>query len=567
MTCREMIMSNDYLDYIWKIDVTPVTPESFLEGRCAQYISRNFSVFYVSREEVLRNPQRIPIGDLALPNCLTQMDTESLEDTGILTIQNQPALKLKGQGVLLGFVDSGITLDNPAFLTSDGRTRILGLWDQTDQSGTPPFEMLYGSEYRAEEIDRMLREELPSLPGKDENGHGTKVVSVAAGSEIADENFIGAAPEADIAFVKMKQAKPFIRQIQQIPQDSIAYQENDVMLAVRYLDLLAVQAGKPLVICLALGSNFGGHTGTTPLGLYLDDLSRRAGRAVVVAGGNEGNKGHHFFGTVPKDPGYLDVELRIGEGEEGFQMNLWGNAPGTFSAEITSPSGERIPRIFPSILERQRYDFVFETTVLDVQYELSEIISGDERLLLTFRDPTPGIWRLRVYSSGNLENSFHIWLPVTGFISDDTYFLRPDPDTTITEPGNVAAVLTIAGYDGRMDSIWLDSGRGYTRNLHLKPDIAAPAVEVSAVDRFGRSSTLTGTSASAALGAGACALLMEWGIVQQHVPTMDSVTIQRLLIRGARRPEVFTYPNRNWGYGLLDLYGTFQTLGRIWTEG
>lgn len=567
MTCREMIMSNDYLDYIWKIDVTPVTPESFLEGRCAQYISRNFSVFYVSREEVLRNPQRIPIGDFALPNCLTQMDTESLEDTGILTIQNQPALKLKGQGVLLGFVDSGISLANPAFLKSDGRTRILGIWDQTDQSGTPPFEMLYGSEYRAEEIDRMLREEFPALPGTDENGHGTKVVSVAAGSEIADENFIGAAPEADIAFVKLKQAKPFIRQIQQIPQDSIAYQENDVMLAVRYLDLLAVQAGKPLVICLALGSNFGGHTGTTPLGLYLDDLSRRAGRAVVVAGGNEGNKEHHFFGTVPKDPGYLDVELRIGEGEEGFQMNLWGNAPGTFSAEITSPSGERIPRIYPSILERQRYDFVFETTVLDVQYELSEIISGDERLLLTFRDPTPGIWRLRVYSSGNLENSFHIWLPVTGFISDDTYFLRPDPDTTITEPGNVAAVLTIAGYDGRMDSIWLDSGRGYTRNLHLKPDIAAPAVEVSAVDRFGRSSTLTGTSASAALGAGACALLMEWGIVQQHVPTMDSVTIQRFLIRGARRPEVFTYPNRNWGYGLLDLYGTFQTLGRIWTEG
>lgn len=567
MTCREMTMSNDYLDYIWKIDVTPVTPESFLEGRCAQYISRNFSVFYVSREEVLRNPQRIPIGDFALPNCLTQMDTESLEDTGILTIQNQPALKLRGKGVILGFVDSGISLDNPAFLTSDGRTRILGLWDQTDQSGTPPFEMLYGSEYRAEEIDRMLREELPALPGKDENGHGTKVASIAAGSEIMDENFIGAAPEADIAFVKLKQAKPFIRQIQQIPQDSIAYQENDVMLAVRYLDLLAVQAGKPLVICLALGSNSGGHTGTTPLGLYLDDLSRRAGRAVVVAGGNEGNKGHHFFGTVPKDPGYLDVELRIGEGEEGFQMNLWGNAPGTFSAEITSPSGERIPRIYPGILERQRYDFVFETTVLDVQYELSEIISGDERLLLTFRDPTPGIWRLRVYSSGNLENSFHIWLPVTGFISDNTYFLRPDPDTTITEPGNVAAILTIAGYDGRTDSIWLDSGRGYTRNLHLKPDLAAPAVSVSAIDRFGRSSILAGTSASAALAAGASALLMEWGIVQQHVPTMDSVTIQRFLIRGARRPEVFSYPNRNWGYGLLDLYGAFQTLGRIWTEG
>lgn len=559
MPCREEIMSNDYIDYIWKSDAGLAVPYVMQRGVCAQYISRDFAVFYVNRE-YMRLTENIPVGDYAVPVCLTQLSTESLEDTGILPIQNQPALNLKGNGVILGFLDSGIALEQQVFRTGDGRTRVLELWDQTDQTGEPPDGMMYGSVYTSGEINRWLEEGREELPGADENGHGTKLASIAAGSALDGGNFIGAAPQADIAFVKLKPAKPFIRELQQIPQDSVAYQESDIMLGIRYLDELATRELKPLVICLALGSNTGGHTGSTPLGLYLDDMGRKTGRAVAAAAGNEGNKGHHFYGIIPDDPGYLDVELRVAEQEAGFQLNLWGNAPGTFSAEIISPSGERIPRFFPRVLERQRYDFVFENTVLDIQYELSEAISGDERLLIIFRRPTPGIWRLRIYSAGNLENSFHIWLPVTGFVSDGTYFLRPDPDTTITEPANAYGVLTMAGYDGRNSSIWLDSGRGYTRNGMIKPDLTAPAVEVSAADRFGQISVLTGTSAAAALGAGACALLMEWGIVQRNVMTMDGVTIQRYLIRGAKRPDTFTYPNRSWGYGLLDLYGSFQAI-------
>lgn len=566
MTCREAIISNDYLDFIWKIDVSPYASEEQPFGGCVQYINRNFSVFYRSREEVLRFPEGIPVGDFAVPFCHTQMDSESLETARILQIQTQPALKLRGNGVILGFLDSGLSLENPAFRTADGRTRVIELWDQTDQSGTTPDGMLYGSVYSSGEIDRWLSEGRKNLPGADENGHGTKVAAIAAGSRMDEEFFVGAAPDSSIAFVKLKQAKPFIRQLQHIPMDSVAYEESDIMLAIRYLDMLAAREKKPLIICLALGSNSGGHTGATSLGQYLQDFSHRAGRAVVVAAGNEGNKGHHFFGVVPTNPGYLDVELRVGEEEavEGFQMNLWGNAPGTFSAEITSPSGEQVPRIYPGILERRRYNFIFENTILDSQYELAEVISGDERLLLSFQRPTPGIWRLRIYSSGNMENSFHMWLPVTGFISDGTYFLRPDPDTTITEPGNAAGALTMAGYNGTNGSLWLDSGRGYTRNRHLKPDLAAPAVGISTIDRFGKGSVLTGTSAAAALGAGACALLMEWGVVQANVPTMDSITMQRLLIRGANRPPAFEYPNRNWGYGLLDLYGSFQSIRGGW---
>jgi len=549
MDCREIIMSNDYVDYIWKTDAIEGIKEANKMGLCAQYISSNFAVFYKGREERWSG---IPVGDIAVSVCHTQLDIESLETSGILTIQNQPALNLKGNGVIIGFMDSGIALQNSVFQTKDGRTRVIELWDQTDQSGNPPEEMLYGTVYTEDEINEFLREGRRDLPGADENGHGSKIAAIAAGSELEEEDFIGAAPEASIAFVKLKQAKPFMRRQQLIPLDSIAYEEADIMLAIRYLDLLATRKNMPLIICIALGSNTGGHTGSTPLGLYLNNFSKWTGRAVVVAGGNEGNQPHHFYGVVPKDPGYLDVELRVGENTDGFQVNLWGTAPGMFSVEVTSPAGEKVPRIFTRPFVRERYDFLFENTILDIQYELAELISGDERILLAFQNPTPGIWTIRVFAVDDLENSFHIWLPITGFIKDGTYFLRPDPDTTITEPANAQGVITFAGYDARTNSIWQDSSRGFTRTGIQKPDIAAPAVEVSTIDLRGNPSTLSGSSAAAAIGAGACALLMEWGIVQGNVPTMDSVAIQRLLIRGAKRPFSFSYPNRNWGtYGII----------------
>lgn len=142
------------------------------------------------------------------------------------------------------------------FRKADGKTRVLELWDQTDQSGRSPEGFQYGSVYTSEDIDKLLAEEQEMLPGKDENGHGTKVASIAASSELLEENYLGAAPEAELAVVKLKQAKPFIRQMQRIPLDSIAYEEADIMLAVRYLDQLAQREGKPLVICHGTGKQY-----------------------------------------------------------------------------------------------------------------------------------------------------------------------------------------------------------------------------------------------------------------------------------------------------------------------
>ena len=159
MDCRDAILSNDYIDFVWKMDVRPPEAEWMPYGYCGQYISPNFSVYYVKREEVFGKRTSLPVGDYGVTYCHTQMNTESLEASRILTIQNQPALQLKGSGVIIGFVDSGIALENQVFRMKDGKTRLIGLWDQTDQNGTIPEGFLYGSGYSREEIDQWLKEE------------------------------------------------------------------------------------------------------------------------------------------------------------------------------------------------------------------------------------------------------------------------------------------------------------------------------------------------------------------------------------------------------------------------
>ena len=47
----------------------------------------------------------------------------------------------------------GIDYMHPIFRYSDGSTRIIGIWDQTIQTGETPEGILYGSEYTKAQID------------------------------------------------------------------------------------------------------------------------------------------------------------------------------------------------------------------------------------------------------------------------------------------------------------------------------------------------------------------------------------------------------------------------------
>lgn len=114
---------------------------------------------------------------------------------------------------------------------------------------------------------------------------------------------------------------------------------------------------------------------------------------------------------------------------------------------------------------------------------------------MRFDAPAAGIWKIRVYHTLSIQGEYHMWLPVHGFISDETFFLRPDPDTTITDPGNTAAIITTAAYSHQTGGIYLHSSRGFTRTRTIKPDLAAPGVRLPLPDY----QEVTGTSFAAAM--------------------------------------------------------------------
>ena len=453
------------------------------------------------------------------------------------------------------------------FLDSEGNSRILAIWDQTIQTGTPPEGFFYGTEYTRDDINRALQSEDPYsiVPSRDEIGHGSSMAGVAAGS-ILDNGigYLGAAPEADIVVVKLKQAKEYLRKFFMIPAGVPAYSETDIMLGVQYADHFADQAQTPVVICLGLGTNYGDHAGSAPLPSYLDAIASKRRRAVVVCGGNEGNAAHHFQGNLgpPGSPGSaagIPVEIRVADDAEGFLLELWGNVPDVFTVSVRSPGGETIPPVRLGIRDSITYRFVYERTRVTIAGTLVEPASGEEVIVLRIDLPTPGIWTFQVEAVGDVHNGvFHMWLPITGFLNVPVQFLESTPYVTLTEPAMAKDVISVSTYNAANNSFYIDSGRGFTRTGAVNPDFAAPGVNVSTIR--GKE---TGSSLSAALTAGAVAQFMEWAVVEGNTPTVESRGIKSFLIRGADRSENIVYPDNRWGFGKIDINGTFETLARL----
>ncbi len=563
-TCREYILSEDFRDFIGNHVRTTFFDSIMQSEHCEQDAGFGYKCFYLPAS--IADPVTLPKYSYnSIPKCYAPVSMETLNQTGILPVQNYPTLQLKGKGILIGFMDSGIDYTNTVFRNLDGSTRIAAIWDQTVQSGTPPRGFYYGSEFTREQIDEALRfdEPLALVPSTDDTGHGTYAASLAAGSADPEAQFLGAAPEASIAVVKLKQAKQYLRDYYFIPDSAVCYQETDLMLGLRYLNDLADSLGMPLVMCFTCGSSMGGHIGTLPLSFLIDGYSTRANHITVAGTGNEADKRHHFFNIIEDDRDPKTVELRVGENVSGFSMELWTEVPNILSISIISPSGENTSRIPFRVGASAEIDFLFERTKVSVDYRLLVEKSSSELVFFRFDAPAPGIWKIIVEPLSIADGHFHIWLPVTEFLSGEVFFLESDPYYTLTSPANADSPVVVSYYDGNTGALSQTSGRGYTRTGKRKPDITAPGIDVTGALPDGRFSPRSGSCISAAVTSGAVALMLEWLLDIQKVPGIDSFQIKSLLILGAVRPGTMEYPNREWGYGQLNLYNTFETMRQL----
>lgn len=560
MSCTPYYVSEDYADFIVRYFVRPQEFLTMAGTDCVNFINYQFASVHLPLKDV-RDLSLSTYTYSAIPKLYSLLDLTGMDAAGILSASELPPLSNGGRGVMIGFLDTGIDYRLPAFRDSDGSSRILGIWDQA-----------LDTRYTHEQINLALRSEAPLelVPSIDQNGHGTALASIAAGSRDENAGFTGAAPGSHLGIVKLKPAKQYLRDFFLIREDADAFQENDIMLGITYLFSLARQYRTPLVLCLGLGTNMGDHMGRSNLGIMMDEMSSFNGTCFVTAAGNETGFGHHYRGTANPENPVHNVELRVGEGDPGFSMELWAQNIGVYTIGFISPSGQVVQGLPARSEEAETLNFLVEGTRITVYSRVVVNSAGSQMIFLRFQDPLPGIWTIVVTNVIDISDTFHIWLPSRGFVSEETVFLRPDPDTIVTGPGNARFPITVGAYDHRTGGIYIHSGRGYSRSGMIKPEITAPGVNIlsaslpPAANQKQISETsyapVTGTSAAAAHVAGAAALLLHWGVLEGNNYYMNSAVIKTYLIRGAKRNPALTYPNREFGYGTLDLYQAFLNL-------
>lgn len=551
------VIDENYYDLIINNNIVPL----YDTGDNITYINDINSILHVYNDrndpcDLGRQPYH------RFPSIFTLESDLSLEKSNIGKVQRTPYLGLYGLGVIIGIIDTGIDYEHPAFRHNDGSTRILNIWDQSIQDGKVPEGFTFGSEYSSEQINIALKTANPLelVPTRDTNGHGTAIASIIAGKVSAGDSFAGVVPDSEIVVVKLKEAKRNLHDIFFISEDAVCYQESDILLGLRYLITISQQLKRPLAICVALGTSQSGHDGRGATTSYLDFLSRISRIGIAIPAGNEGNAQRHYFGNASSSLRYEEFELRVDEKDKLFWMEIWPDPLARLAVEIITPTGESTKYIYPSKDNCVENNFIYSKSVVWVNNITIEEETGNQLILVRFRDPIPGVWRFRVDNIEEEAFSFNVWLPNGELISRDTYFLNPDPNTTITESGNGKNLLTVTAYNQETDSILLQSGRGYTRSGVIKPDIAAPGYNLSCALPNNRYGTLTGTGAAAAHTVGIIAMILEWAVVRGNYTSITGSNINTLIIRGARRKDILVYPNNIWGYGEIDAYNLFIKL-------
>jgi hypothetical protein len=319
----------------------------------------------------------------------------------------------------------------------------------------------------------------------------------------------------------------------------------------------------PVVICIGLGSNDSGHDGNNYLEDYISRTSDRYGSIICVSAGNEALAGHHTDGSLAKTGDTYEIGINSGDdafNETGFLIHIWNNRADLLSVSVRSPLGEEVQRVAPVAGTNYTQQLVLSPSSVNVQYFYPNPRSGAQISLVTVTFPTPGIWTITIHGERIAEGSFNAWFAgVTGQIAPSLRFVRPSSYCTITPPGTALSTIVVGAYSASGGNIYPPSSWGPTRLPSSAPTLAAPGEDVGGIFPDGPGA-MSGTSVSAAITAGACALLMEWAVLRGHDPYMNSTLARAYLIRGCERDAGINYPNEQWGYGRLSLWDTFVNL-------
>lgn len=385
-------------------------------------------------------------------------------------------------------------------------------------------------------------------PSPDLSGHGTAVMGIAAGNgQESGGIYEGVAPQSDLLAVKLASPLP-----NSFPRTT------ELIQAIDYCVRKAMERNQPMALNISFGSSYGSREGNSLVEAYLNQVADMGRMVICVGMGNEGRSAGHTSIQLRPNPqsvrSPIEVEFAVGRYQTAFNLQIWKNYVDDIDIELESPSGERV-----ILASGNTNRYIIGNTYLLFYYGVPSPYSTAQELYLDFIPRKSyveeGRWIFRINGINVLDGTIDFYLPGGGVLNEDTRFLTPTPERTLTIPSAAAGVISVGAYDSRLNGYANFSGRGYTREIiQVKPDLSAPGVNIRTVKAGGGYETFTGTSFATPFVTGAAALMMEWGILNGNDPYLYGNAVKANLRRGARKlPDINVWPNPELGYGVLCL--------------
>lgn len=428
---------------------------------------------------------------------------------------------LSGKGCLVAVIDSGIDYSHPDFCNADHTTRIAALWDQTLDAAAlndartednmqvvyrPPETYADGVLFTREELnlalaqnDAAIRQKI--VPSRDTSGHGTHVAGIAAGNGRASMGrYRGVAYEAELLVVKLG-----------TPGENSFPKTTELMKAVDFCIRAAEHINKPLAINLSFGNNYGSHSGTSLIETFLNDMAGHHQCSIVAGTGNEGASTAHYQGRINSRE-VQTVELAVSMYERKLNLQIWKRYQDELRVEVLLPDGKTSGQLIGQGTLRVQ----FESVELLIFYGEPSPYSIYQEIYIDFiprgQYIPAGLWNIRLTAGRIVDGVYDMWLPSGGVLNTETGFPYPSEIRTLTIPSTAQKVISVAAYDSNTDSAAAFSGRGYTAwTNQVKPDLAAPGVDIISASPGGGYTSRSGTSMAAPFVTGSAALMMEWG--------------------------------------------------------
>lgn len=433
--------------------------------------------------------------------------------------QGLPPLPMpyKGAGVVVADIDMGFDYTHPNFYDSTGvnNYRIKRVWQQLDNTGTPPAGFSYGTEL-------ITQTAILNAHTDDSTGtHGTHVTGIAAGAGgYPNSPYTGVAPESDIVLV------------------ATDLLDSHVADAISYVQQYAASVNKPCVINMSFGSQKGPHDGTSLPDLYNNGMVG-PGKLLVSAAGNSGEQplylGHYFSGADSLLVTFLTFNIgdmpHIGDnyphivGAGPGVVDMWGEVNENFEVALAilnlyTNQFEDQTDFHPANIDSMYIDSLTGSNNVAVQYMISTGIQQNNKPEVFFgidnsKEPDGNrIVALIVKGHNASVNMWGVGYPIPGlglpnYITfSDLGFGIPvqggSTDHTVGDGGPSGdSVITVGAYTSKNEWTALDnsnqlaiayapagdiapfSSKGPTADGRTKPDITAPGnVIVSSVNSY-----------------------------------------------------------------------------------